>query len=248
MTQQDKIYAVPHKRINKFSFNEDVAAVFPDMLKRSVPGYDNIIDMTGVLTKRYIQPGTKAFDLGCSLGAVSLSMLANLEHQDCDIIAVDNSPAMIEGAKKTLHSFQNQHPEIENKVEFICDDIQNIDIQNASVVSLNFTLQFIAPEKRQALINKIFQGLRPGGVLILSEKVHAANTEDENLLFALHHAFKSNNGYSDLEISQKRTALEKVLIADTHQQHFERLKIAGFDQSCEWYKCFNFVSFLALKK
>jgi tRNA (cmo5U34)-methyltransferase len=83
--------------------------------------------------------------------------------------------------------------------------------------------------------------------LILSEKIKFADTAEQTLLTDLHLAFKRANGYSELEISQKRSALENVLIPDTLETHQARLQQAGFAQSLQWFQGMNFISLLAVK-
>ena len=112
---------------------------------------------------------------------------------------------------------------------------------------LNLTLQFLPPEERQSLLERIYAGLEPGGVLVLSEKVALDSDEANQRMIELHQAFKKTMGYSDLEISQKRNALENVLIPDSEQQHLERLRGIGFDEVYQCFRGFNFVSYLALK-
>jgi len=239
----DAIYASPLLNIIDFQFDERVAAVFPDMIQRSVPGYGLIISNIGILAAKYAQAGSRCYDLGCSLGAASLAMRQRITAPDCGIIAVDNSPAMIERARELLAL--DTGPAI--PVTMICADLQDIAIENASVVVLNFTLQFIPPERRLALIQRIHAGLRPGGMVILSEKIAFGEPERQGLHVELHHDFKRANGYSDLEISQKRSALENVLIPETLACHQQRLQAAGFSFSELWFQCFNFVSLIAIK-
>ena len=132
-------------------------------------------------------------------------------------------------------------------VDVICADIQDVAVHNASVVVLNFTLQFIPPSERLGLMQHIYNGMQPGGALLLSEKIVFADAAEQQRMEALHIAFKKANGYSDLEISQKRSALENVLIPDTFEQHQQRLKSAGFSSVDVWFRCMNFVSLLAVK-
>ncbi len=242
MSNQDKIFAAPVDQVGNFSFDEKVAEVFPDMIQRSVPGYANIISAIGMITARFAQPDSQLYDLGCSLGAATLAMRRNLEQQGCRIIGVDNSQAMIERCRLHLNAFKGDTP-----VEILCDDICNIDINNASIVVLNFTLQFVPVEKRLTLLKKIYAGLRPGGVLVLSEKFSFSDERTNDFLFELHHDFKRANGYSELEISQKRSALEDVMVPDSVDEHKTRLSQVGFN-SCElWFQCFNFGSMVAIK-
>jgi tRNA (cmo5U34)-methyltransferase len=135
----------------------------------------------------------------------------------------------------------------DTSVAVVCDDIRNVEITEASVVVLNFTLQFIPLDERAMLLEKIAEGMRPGGVLILSEKVVFNDVHLNGLLSDIHHDFKRAHGYSDLEISQKRSALENVLIPETISTHRDRLLNAGFTSVDVWFQCFNFMSMLAVK-
>ncbi|MGK0441583.1 MAG: tRNA (cmo5U34)-methyltransferase [Pseudohongiellaceae bacterium] len=242
MSQTDSIYAADLGKIADFAFDEKVAAVFPDMIQRSVPGYSTIIAMTGVMAERYAQAGSYCYDLGCSLGASTLAMAKQIEGRNCNIIGVDNSAAMLERCKSNIADSGTHTP-----VQLLCDDLNNIDMSNASVVVLNFTLQFIAIEERETLLTRIADSMNPGGILILSEKILFEDSHLQALNTDLHHAFKRANGYSDLEISQKRSSIENVLIPETLNTHQQRLKKAGFQSIDVWFQCFNFASLVAIK-
>lgn len=242
MSDRDTLFAAPIARLGDWTFDERVAEVFPDMIQRSVPGYSNIISMIGMLAERFVQPDTQVYDLGCSLGAATLSVRRNIHVPGCKIISVDNSPAMIERCRRHIDAFRADTP-----VEVIEADIRDIPIDNASMVVLNFTLQFLEPDERQALLNRIFDGLRPGGAVVLSEKFSFADADVGELLFNMHHDFKRANGYSELEISQKRSMLENVMLTDSVETHKSRLRTAGFEHVELWFQCFNFGSLIALK-
>lgn len=239
---KDKIYSAPLDKMIDFRFDERVVSVFPDMIQRSVPGYATLIQNIGTMASRHVQPGSNCYDLGCSLGAVSLSLRHAIQQPDCRIVAVDNSSAMIDKASQVLADDDGPLA-----VELRCADINSVAIEQASVVVMNFTLQFIPPVQRQQLIQRIYDGLLPGGVLILSEKLAFEDPRSDQFHIDSHHDFKRANGYSDLEISQKRSALEKVLIPETLAQHQSRLQQAGFSFVEKWYQCFNFVSMVAMK-
>ncbi|MCA9396802.1 MAG: carboxy-S-adenosyl-L-methionine synthase CmoA [Candidatus Omnitrophica bacterium] len=239
---QDRLYSDPQSVIRGFRFDESVAKVFDEMIHRSVPGYPDIVKMTGVLAHRYLKAGTNGYDLGCSLGTVSLVMRDMLKDRDCRIIAVDSSEAMTEKCRQNI----DRHP---SKVltEVVQARVQDVPVENASFVVLNLVLQFIPVEERSGVIRKIFDGMRPGGALILTEKICFSDSSEQDFATDLYHEFKALNGYSNLEISQKRAALENVLIPETIQIHRERLNDAGFRQVFPWFRCFNFISIIALK-
>nr|WP_286675072.1 carboxy-S-adenosyl-L-methionine synthase CmoA [Pseudomonas subflava] len=232
-------------QVPDFVFNEDVAKVFPDMIKRSVPGYPAIVESLGVLAAQFAQPHSALYDLGCSLGAVTQALRRHVKTDDCRVIAVDNSRAMVERCSEYLHAQDAMFQEL-LPVEVIEADILALDFQPASLVALNFTLQFVAPEQRLELLSRIRQALLPGGALILSEKLRFEDDQEQALLNELHLAFKRANGYSELEIAQKRSAIENVMKPDSLEQHRERLLAAGFSKVVPWFQCLNFASLIAL--
>ncbi|RMJ04041.1 tRNA (cmo5U34)-methyltransferase [Marinobacter litoralis] len=237
----DRLFAT-ERNPEDFRFDASVARVFPDMIRRSVPGYTTIIPMIEVITEQYVQPGSHCYDLGCSLGASTLAMRHGIPHTDCTLVGVDNSSAMIERCEHYVALDDHELP-----VTLRCEDILTTELSRASVTTLNFTLQFVPPEKRKDLLARIADATLPGGVLILSEKIRFESDSEQNTQTQLHHEFKRANGYSDLEISQKRAAIENIMIPETLNTHKQRLLDTGFNQVLVWYQCFNFVSMLAIK-
>lgn len=240
---KDTLFAAPIEKLGDFTFDESVAEVFPDMIQRSVPGYSNIIAAIGMLAERFVTANSNVYDLGCSRGAATLSARRHIRQAGVNIIGVDNSRPMVERCRQHIHAYQSDIP-----VEILCEDIRDVEIKNASMVILNFTLQFLPPTDRTSLLQKIYRGLNPNGVLILSEKFRFEEENMNELLIDLHHQFKRANGYSELEVSQKRTALENVMRTDSIDTHKVRLKSVGFSQVELWFQCFNFGSMIAIKR
>lgn len=238
----DNIYANPLAQPGPFVFDKTVVDVFPDMIKRSVPGYATIINMIGNLAERYVRADSVCYDLGCSLGAATLAMRHRIRTANARIIGVDNSAAMIERCRQVIAADSGEVP-----VELVCSDLQDVRLENGSMAVLNFTLQFIPVDQRPAVLRTIYDGLLPGGVLILSEKVAFEDQPHHELMIELHHNFKRSNGYSELEIAQKRSAIENVLIPETLATHRQRLREAGFGSVDVWFQCFNFASMIAIK-
>ena len=239
---RDAIFSTPLDKVARFSFDERVVACFPDMIRRSVPGYGQILGMLGVIAERHLRHGAHVYDLGCSLGAVGLALAGQLPKDAFSLTGVDLSPAMVERARQTL-----EHECPDHAIEVIEGDIRHLDYRPSGMIVLNFTLQFLAPEDRDGVLEKLYQALEPGGVLILSEKIKACDEQDNAWLVERYHDFKRANGYSDLEISQKRNALENVLVPDTLEQHHQRLARVGFARSLTWFQYLNFASMVAFK-
>jgi tRNA (cmo5U34)-methyltransferase len=244
---EDRIYIDEKLGEEPFRFDDSVASVFPDMLQRSIPGYSTSLEAIGSLASRYVRAGTNCYDLGCSLGAATLAIRQGNRAPDCRIIAIDNAPAMIERCREVI-ALDDASAEARTPVEVRLGDIEEASIENASMVVLNYTLQFLRPERREALLRRVHRGLVPGGILLLSEKVVDEDLRMEELLVDLHHEHKRRNNYSALEISRKRAALENVLIPETVRAHRDRLARVGFESSAVWLRCFNFVSIVAIRR
>ncbi len=242
---EDKIYSVDSSG-EPFRFDASVARVFPDMLKRSIPGYTASIEAIGSLAARYVRAGSNCYDLGCSLGAATLAMRQGIREPGCHIVAIDMAPAMIERCKEIIAE-DDRRSAATTTVDVVEGDILEANIVNASMVVLNYTLQFLSLGDRDAVMQRICAGMIEGGLLVLSEKVVDEDPKIERLLFDLHHEHKRRNDYSALENSRKRAALENVLIPETVAAHRKRLADVGFSHSAVWLRYFNFVSIIAIR-
>jgi len=246
-SNKDQIYQ-SSKRENlakpgSFVFDKRVASVFTDMISRSVPGYQQILEMLPTLTREFRSEHNNYYDLGCSLGAGMLAMAEGLNKMSVNIIGVDNSSAMIEQAKQNLTILDSKNV----SYTLLEQDLLHSDIRSAATVLMNFTLQFVALEKRDQLIQKIYNGLVEGGSLVLSEKIKFDDKNTDQALIRIHHRYKADQGYSQMEIAQKRDAIENVLIPETLKTHSQRLKKAGFSMVTPWVQNLQFVSILAIK-
>jgi tRNA (cmo5U34)-methyltransferase len=241
---KDEIYKSGDSPPPPFEFNESVAQVFTDMLRRSIPGYETSIEAIGRLASRFVRPNTRCYDLGCSLGAAAQAIRDNVSEPGVKILAVDNAPAMVERCRqRLLGEPARDGPEISVETA----DVRDIRIENASMVVMNYTLQFLPLTVRGTMMKRISDGLIVGGLFVLSEKVLDENAEIGTLTIDLHHEYKRRNAYSDLEISRKRAALENVLIPETIETHRRRLAHAGFRHVGVLLQYFNFVSLVAIK-
>ena len=239
---KDTLYAKSQNIVNSFQFDDEVARVFTDMITRSVPGYTTMLDILGVLSETKVQNNSHCYDVGCSLGASTLAIRQNIQANNVHLIGIDNSKAMIERCQQVI-----EHDDSTTPIELICQDVLNIDFKMMSLCSMNLTLQFIPIEQRLPLLQKIASNTLDNGVLFLSEKLQFTGNTEQQELTDLHHQFKKHQGYSDLEIAQKRSAIEHVLIPETLDVHRERLLNAGYSKVYKVLQCFNFVSLIAIK-
>lgn len=238
----DSIYAQKLTKVDDFRFDAGVASVFTDMINRSIPSYAELVKYIGLLAKRYVVEKSIVYDLGCSLGAVSLSVDQSLKNTECSIIGVDYSDAMIKRLNEVTKDYQWLHPFSSHVA-----DIREFELQNNSFTVMNFVLQFLPQEDREKMLEKVYSSLTQGGALVLSEKVKFEDKSDDELIFDLHHDFKRSQGYSDLEIAQKRDAIEEMMKIDSDTLQVKRLKSVGFSKVIKWHQAYNFVSYLAIK-
>lgn len=240
---KDRVFSEKLTTITPFRFNEKVARVFDDMLVRSVPLYGEVLKQQARIARRFYQHGTQIFDLGCSHGNLGILLLDCFGDAEFKMTAVDSSEPMIQRFKKRLAVHDNHRC-----VDLACAYIENIVISNASVVVVNLTLQFLDRQKRDSLIQSAFNGLCKGGILLLTEKTVHSDEQMNALEQEYYYQFKRENGYTDLEISQKRDALERVLVPENVAEHENRIQKAGFSSFNVWLKWFNFTSMIAVKR
>lgn len=244
MTVRDQVYATPTDLVD-FRFDERVAGVFPDMIRRSVPGYELVLTLGALLAAQHVPANGLCFDLGCSLGAGSLALQHAITVPGVRIVGVDNAPAMVDRARANLSAAPPPGAGAAS-IEFRCADLLEVDCSGAHAIVMNFTLQFVPPAERLPLLRRVASQLAPGGVLVYAEKLASAAGSDVGAWDEQRHLdFKRANGYSELEIAQKRSALEHVMRPDSRAQHEARLRAAGFGWQHCWYHCLNWAAFAA---
>jgi tRNA (cmo5U34)-methyltransferase len=231
------------QNISDFKFGSDVASVFDDMVNRSVPFYGEIQRMTSELAADYARSGTDVYDLGCATGATLIGMNTSVA-EDIRFIGIDDSQEMLAQCQKKLDEAGVKRP-----VELRVADLnKTIDISNASVVISCLTLQFVRPIYRGQLLQSVFDGLHSGGALILVEKVLAEDGVFNREFIKHYYNYKRRNHYTEMEISQKREALENILIPYRHSENITLLLDTGFAHCEVFFKWYNFVGLIAIKE
>lgn len=238
---KDIIYTIPKKKVPPFEFNQEVATVFDDMIQRSVPFYLEIIQRQVQLIELFYQPASNIYDLGCSNGNLGIYLCESMPNR-FTMVGVDNSAPMLKAYEKKLAACSRK-----GQVQLECNDILQVELSNASVIVLNLTLQFLPMDQRRALLEKIYTALLPGGIFLFTEKIIHQEPSFSELQKDFYYAFKRENGYNELEISQKREALENVLVPETIEVHLARLQQIGFQKTDVWFKWFNFCSLVCQK-
>lgn len=234
---KDNIYSQPLGQVPRFHFDAQVAGVFDDMIKRSVPGYQEVLAMQANLIRRIYRKPWKIFDLGCSTGNLFALLGSDFPLDAC--VGVDPSAPMLEKAKQRFSSLSSP--------VWCLQGAEETDLGGAGIVVLNYVLQFLEPAQREPLLARIFEELEPGGFLLLSEKVRHTHPLLSDLEVEVHHDHKRAMGYSDLEIQQKRDAIEDYLRPDSLDLHLARLKNIGFQGVDVVFKWMNFCSIMAVK-
>lgn len=240
--EKDEFFAEDIKP-QDFTFDKRVASVFDDMVSRSVPMYDETRSTALGLANHFVQENTNVYDLGCSTATLLIDFADLIDDPTVKLIGIDNAPAMIDQARTKL-----SNSEVRERIEFKIADLEDdIGLHNASVVFMNYTLQFIRPLEREAVLRRVFDGLNPNGCLILVEKVLGNDSLFNRLYIELYYAYKHRVGYSDKEIKQKREALENILVPYRIDENIELLNRCGFASTDIFFKWYNFAGFVAVK-
>ncbi len=243
--KKDMIFAEKTQAVGDFNFGEKTAAVFEDMLDRSIPLYRELQRMLGEIAAEFAVSGTNVYDLGCSNGVTleTLSSAVASAGKPVQLVGVDYSPAMLDKAAQRFSALEHA-----GRPELVLADLnEGCNIENASVVVLNLTLQFVRPLFRDHLIRSIYDGLNENGCLILVEKVLGNDSLLNRQFIKFYYDMKRRNDYTDTEIAQKREALENVLIPYRIDENFELLKRNGFGSVDIFYKWYNFAGLLGVK-
>jgi len=233
----DKVFTKPIKK--QFEFDAEVAAVFDDMLERSVPFYKESQKITQFFVKKNLQEGGRVYDLGCSTASLLLNIHRDIE-VNATLIGLDNSEAMLTQARRKCEAYGTD-------IEVVNADILEYDYKEADIFISNYTLQFIRPLVREELIQKIANSLRDEGVFLFSEKVISHEPKLNKELIECYYDFKKEQGYSEYEIMQKREALENVLVPYSEEENIKMAKNAGFKHCEVLFRWANFATFIAIK-
>ncbi len=225
--------------IKQFEFDEEVASVFDDMLNRSIPFYKEMQRLSINFACNFLKENDKVYDLGCSTASTLIELSKHCKY-NLNLIGIDNSKAMLEHASNKAKAFGVQ-------IELINADLHNINYEDAKLIFSNYTLQFIRPLQREKLVKKIYDSLDEKGIFIFSEKVISTDSSLNKQCIDEYYEFKKTQGYSEFEISQKREALENVLIPYTEDENRKMIKDAGFAHCETIFKWVNFATFIAIK-
>jgi tRNA (cmo5U34)-methyltransferase len=240
---EDKVFNEEIKNASDFKFGTTVANVFDDMVNRSVPYYGEMQRMIAELTADRAKEGSYVYDLGCSTGTTMIGM-NTLVPQSIEFIGVDDSPEMLKKCDVKL-----KEAGFTRGYKLVNADLnQNVEINNASVVVLCLTLQFVRPIYRERLIKTIYDGLNKDGVLIVIEKILAEESSFNRDFIKYYYDMKRRNHHSEMEISQKREALENVLVPYKLSEDNLLLREAGFAHVEIFFKWYNFAGLIAVKK
>lgn len=240
--KKDTVFETPGKPVGDFTFNAGVADVFDDMVSRSVPFYEEMQRMVCELAGDFATPNSNLYDIGCSTATTMLAMNDVVE-QSVKFIGIDNSADMLAKAEQKVKSMG-----INRVMEFQNADLhQGFFVDNASVISMILTLQFVRPLYRERITKMFYDGLNDNGALILIEKLTSEDTIFNRLFIDHYYDFKRRNGYSETEIAKKREALENVLIPYRLDENAELLKEAGFRKVEPFFRWYNFCGIIAVK-
>lgn len=243
--EKDEIFSTDIERTSDFTFDDSVAAVFDDMLNRSVPFYTEQQKLITQIATRFWIPGTLVVDMGCSLGTTLLNIAKNLDEAE-NFIGYDNSQAMIDKARANIERAEESN-RIELRLADLNSSLDDVDLSNASVVTICWTLQFIRPLQRDRLIKKIYESMADGGVLITTEKILTNDSNMNRYFIEFYYDYKRRNGYSEVEINKKRESLENILIPYRVDENTELFRRNGFRTVETFFQWYNFAGFLCVK-
>lgn len=244
--KRDQVFMETNERASDFEFDDEVAEVFDDMISRSVPFYLEQQEMIKEVGKKFAIKSTNIYDLGCSTATTLINLCQEVD-DSIHLIGYDNSIPMINRSKQKIKDHGLEH-RIEVCHGDLNGDLSDLPLENAGMITMCWTLQFIRPLKRDNLIKAIYNGLVEDGVFVVTEKVLTNNSHMNRFFIEFYYDYKRRNGYSNKEILNKREALENVLVPYRIDENLEMFRRNGFEIVETLYQWYNFAAFLCVKK
>jgi tRNA (cmo5U34)-methyltransferase len=224
-----------------WKFGGKVADNFDLHAARSIPFYAEGHDLISRLSDFFVSSSSVCYELGCSTGVLTYKLASqNFYKTGSRFIGIDKEKEMIQAARGKVHP-------LPANVEFIEDDILQIELEPTDLIIAYYTVQFIRPAERQRLLTKLYDSLQWGGALIMFEKVRAPDARFQDILTRLYDDYKLEQGYSAEEIISKSRSLKGVLEPFSTQGNIDLLKRAGFVDIMTVMKHLCFEGFLAIK-
>jgi len=225
-----------------WSFSGEVANQFDDHVSKSVPLYAQGHQLVCAISDFFVKADSVVYEVGCSTGALTCKLADhNVAKETARFTGIDIEPDMIERARA-----RSEASDLSN-VNFEVDDILLYEYEPADLIVAYYTVQFVRPDQRQVLIDKLYQTLKWGGALLLFEKVRGPDARFQDMLSSLYSDYKLEQGYTPDEIVAKTRSLKGVLEPFSTQGNIDQMKRAGFVDIMSVMKYLCFEGFLAIK-
>jgi len=219
---------------------ENIADVFDDHVRKSVPLYDLGHELTCHVGDFFLPPNATVVELGTSTGALAKKFLDHsTARSDIRYVAYDRVDSMLERARTRCGS--------DPRIEFLNDDVATAAFPRSNLIIAYYTLQFVHPRSRQDVFTKMYDSLEWGGAALVFEKVRAPDARFQDMAMQLYHEFKLVQGFDEGEILNKQRSLKGVLEPFSTQGNIELLRRAGFVDIMTVLKYVCFEGFLAIK-
>jgi len=221
-----------------WKFNGEMVEQFETHVEKSIPFYKEGHDLVSKLSDYFIKEDSLCYELGSSTGKLSHQLSLRHEGKNAHFIGLEIEEDMVKKAEKSYHH---------DRLSFSCVDINTEAFEKADLIVAYYTVQFVHPKQRQALLDKVYEALNWGGAFIMYEKVRANDARFQDIMTGLYTEYKLDQGYSAEEIVAKSKSLKGVLEPFSTQGNLDLLKRAGFVDILSIQKYVNFEGFLAIK-
>ena len=222
-----------------WEFTSEVAESFDTHVRKSIPLYDEVQQMTVDMSEWFVKDNSVVYDIGSSTGETIYHLMKKHRNKkNVRFIGIDKSRMMVKQAQRKVAAAN---------IKFLHQDIMQTAFKESDLCISLFTMQFLTISERIQILQKMYECLNMGGAFIMAEKIQAEEGRFNDLWMELYWDFKKKQGLTDDQILHKARSLRGVLIPMTLTENIKLLKMAGFTNIDVFFKWYNFAGLLAIK-
>lgn len=218
-------------------FSFDTIKEFDQHIEQSIPDFGKLSEIILNLASYFLKSGSRVYDLGCSTGIMLSKLNHRYQSETFDMVGFDVSANL-------LGKYATPAPNLRFEQQDIT--APEFQLEPCDMVLSIFTLQFLPLKERAALLEKVYGALRPGGALILAEKIYLTSGYLQDVFCFSHYDYKRES-FTASEIVSKQHDLRRIMHPQGEQLNVAMLKTAGFRSVTPFWQALLFKAWVCVK-
>lgn len=175
---------------------QEVAEGFDRHVREQLPWYDLATNAVAHIARHYIPEGGTVLDLGASTGNVGRAISETLNDRGATLVPVDRAESM--------------RAQYRGPGDFVAADLRTYDPPAHDLSIAFLCLMFLPVADRAALIARLYASLKPGGAILMFDRMEAVSGYAATVLWRLTLAGKVAARVDPAEIIAKELSLMGV--------------------------------------